>query len=85
MSDRKPTHRLTMRHKDGGFSHQIGAVWTHERGDGMSLVLNAGVAINWRDCSDYDFRIWPAGPRSQEEKEEYVTFKPDKDDDEIPF
>lgn len=86
---RKPTHKLVMKHKDGNSkSREVGAMWTQEGGDGMSLVLNMGVTISWRDSQDHWFNIWPV--RRREPGEDTTADQSRQgprgyDDDEIPF
>lgn len=56
---RKPTHDLCMIQRDGkkGGFQTIGAGWTTEKGD-ISIKLNRGVIISWRDMDDHALYIF---------------------------
>lgn len=59
---RRPSWVMVMRHRETGVDSHIGAGWDHERDSGISLRLNRGVAIDWRDFWDggeYVINLWP--------------------------
>lgn len=56
---KQPTHNLMMKDKDGGKAARVGALWTNSAG-GLSLKLNRGVVLSWRDTEDCWLTVWPA-------------------------
>lgn len=55
----QPTHFLLMKTKgELGKATRVGALWLNTKG-GLSLKLNKGVSLSWRDCLDCWLTIWP--------------------------
>lgn len=59
-----PTHLLKMKSRDPekNDSATIGVGWMNNLG-GISLYLNKGVMISWRDLGDQVFMLWPNTPK----------------------
>lgn len=62
----KPTHNLCIKRKDqrrvGSSAFvQVGVGWQNEKGQ-ISIRLDAGVSLNWRDCDDLWITLFPNTP-----------------------
>lgn len=55
----RPTHRLKILHKASRRSTELAAGWQNEDGS-ISLVLNPGVELSWRDALDCVVTLFPA-------------------------
>jgi hypothetical protein len=56
MAGKKPTHTLSVLHKETGKRGKIGVAWSDEDGS-ISIVLEAGVTISWKD--DFIIKLFP--------------------------
>lgn len=70
MSGQRPTHTLSMvpkgdRSKKGRWS-PIGVGWLSTNGNAISLKLNPGVSISWRDLETHDIYLFVKEPREEE-------------------
>lgn len=54
----KPTHRLTLKHKEGGISSSVGVAWPSKNGRGFTIRLNPGIVISHRDLEDHFLGMW---------------------------
>ena len=56
----RPDWKLKMTSKDPSVTtySDVGAGWTNSKG-GISIKLDAGVVLNWRDYEDYYLTLWP--------------------------
>lgn len=76
----RPTHRLTMKPKEGGHACVIGVAWL--AGSGFSIRLNPGTVISHRDQEDYFFGLFPVDdykPGASKRSEEPPTPPTDGD------
>lgn len=64
--DTTPTHLIKMKSRDTSVSDSstVGVGWMNDKG-GISLSLNKGVFLSWRDLADHIIMIWPNLPKEE--------------------
>lgn len=55
----KPSHRLLMKSKATGAHTVGGAGWATKTGGGVSIILNPGCVLHWRDAGDCILTLFP--------------------------
>ena len=70
-SHTQPSHHLMMKSRDDkSKASRVGALWTNAAG-GLSLKLNRGVVLSWRDTADCWLTVWP---NDGDQRDEQVPF-----------
>ena len=65
---RPPTHDLCIAPRDRGSGFQtIGVGWLNDEG-GISIKLNRGIVLSWRDMTDNTVYVFPRQPSADKEK-----------------
>lgn len=54
----KPTHRLKLLHAPSQRTSEVGVGWLNEDGS-ISVVLQVGVTLDWRDKQDCVLTLFP--------------------------
>lgn len=60
MANNKPSHRLLMKSKSTGAYTVVGVGWATKTGNGVSIFLNPGCVLHWRDAGDCILTLFPA-------------------------